>query len=107
MRRFADEIATLDRALSIKPDDAETKAGRALVFLDWKADTRPLHQTIDEIRAKNPEAVKSVADVWFLCALAERDASGAETALNAFGDATFGDGQMQFDAAFGRACLRE
>src|SRR5207237_548349 len=52
LRRFADEIAILDRALSIKPDDAETKAGRALVFLDWKGDTRPLHQTIDEIRAK-------------------------------------------------------
>ena len=26
LRRFAEEIATLDRALSIKPDDAETKA---------------------------------------------------------------------------------
>ena len=23
-----------------------------LILLDWKADTRPLHQTIDEIRAK-------------------------------------------------------
>jgi TolB-like protein/Tfp pilus assembly protein PilF len=105
LRRFADEIATLDRALSIKPDDAEMKAGRALVFLDWKGDTRPLHQTIDEIRAKNPEAVKNVADVWFLCALADRDASGAETALNALGDATFGDDQVQFDAAFGRGLL--
>src|SRR6184192_3165493 len=105
LRRFADEIAILDRALSIKPDDAETKAGRALVFLDWKGHTRPLHQTIDEIRAKNPEAVKSVADVWFLCALADRDASGAETALNALGDATFGDDQVQFDAAFGRGLL--
>src|SRR6266853_912051 len=105
LRRFADCIATIDRALSIKPDDAETKAGRALVFLDWKGDTRPLHQTIDEIRAKNPEAVKSVADVWFLCALADRDASGAETALDALGDATFGDDQVQFDAAFGRGLL--
>jgi TolB-like protein/class 3 adenylate cyclase/Tfp pilus assembly protein PilF len=105
LRRFADAIATLDRALSIKPDDAETKAGRTLVLLDWKADTRPLHQTIDQIRANNPEAVKSVADVWFLCALAERDASAAETALDAFGDATFGDDQVQFDAGFGRGLL--
>ena len=47
-------IATIDRALSIKPDDPETKAARGLAFLDWKADTRPLHQTIDEIRAKRP-----------------------------------------------------
>jgi TolB-like protein/Tfp pilus assembly protein PilF len=105
LRRFADEIATLDRGLSIRPDHAEMKAGRAFTFLDWKGDTRPLHQTIDEIRVKNPEAVKSVADVWFLCALADRDASGAETALNALGDATFGDDQLQFDAAFGRGLL--
>ena len=87
LRRYAEEIATLDRALSIKPDDPETKAARALVSFDWKADTRPLHQMIDEIRSKNPAAIKSVADVWFICALAERDAAAAETALSALGDA--------------------
>ena len=53
----------------------------ASLYFDWKADTRPLHQTIDEIRSKNPEAVKSVADVWFICALAERDAAAADMAL--------------------------
>ena len=50
LRRYADEIATEDRALSIKPDDPETKAARAFVLFESKADTRPLHQTIDEIR---------------------------------------------------------
>jgi TolB-like protein/class 3 adenylate cyclase/Tfp pilus assembly protein PilF len=105
LRRYDQEIATLDRGLSIKPDDAEIKAGRALAFLDWKADTRPLHQAIDEIRAKTPEAVKSVADVWFGCALAERDAAAADTALSALGDATFGDNQTQFSAEFGRGLL--
>ena len=29
---------------------------------DWKADTRPFHQVIDEIRAKNPGAIQSVAE---------------------------------------------
>jgi tetratricopeptide (TPR) repeat protein len=105
LRRYGQEIATLDRGLSIKPDDAELKAGRAAAFLDWKADTRPLHQAIDEIRAKNPETVKSVADVWFGCALAERDAAAADTALSALGDATFGDNQTQFSAEFGRGLL--
>jgi TolB-like protein/class 3 adenylate cyclase/Tfp pilus assembly protein PilF len=105
LRRYPEEIATEDRALSIKPDDPETKAARALVSLDWKADTRPLHQTIDEIRAKNPAAIQSVADTWFLCALAERDAPAAEMALTALGDATFGDEQPQFSAAFGRGLL--
>jgi len=64
-----------------------------------------LHQTIDEIRAKNPAAIKSVADVWFLCALAERDAPAAEMALTALGDATFGDNSTQFSAAFGHGLL--
>ena len=78
---------------------------RDFALFDWKADTRPLHQTIDEIRAKKPEAIKSVADAWFLCALAERDAAAAEMALTTLGDATFGDSQTQFSAAFGRGLV--
>ena len=34
------------------------KASRAFVELDWKADTRPLHQFIDSIRATNPGAIR-------------------------------------------------
>ena len=37
------------------------KAERALVELNWKADTRPLHQLIDEIRATNPAAMPKIA----------------------------------------------
>jgi len=106
LRRYADEIATDDHALSIKPDDPQTKANRALALLDWKADTRPLHQTIDEIRAKNPKEIPSVADVWLICALAERDAVAVELALTALGDVTFSEGaSVQFSAAFGRGLL--
>src|SRR4030095_9399284 len=70
LRRYAEMIPILDRALSIKPDEAVTKAGRAFTWLTWKADTRPLHQAIDEIRATQPGELEKVADVWFLCALA-------------------------------------
>ena len=105
LRRYAEEVSTLDRALSIKPDDAETKATRALSLLDWKADTRALHQTIDEIRATNPEELKSIADTWFVCALAERDAKAAEMALSALGEATWGDNSTQLNVAFGRALI--
>jgi hypothetical protein len=64
-----------------------------------------LHQTIDEIRAKNPAAIQSVADVWFVCALAERDAPAAEMALTALGDAKFGDNVTTFNATFGRGLI--
>ena len=72
----------LDRALAIQPNDAATKAMHAVVDLDWKADTRPLHRTIDEIRVKDPAALQSVADSWLICALAERDPAAAASALS-------------------------
>src|SRR2546430_1618347 len=106
LHRYAEEIATLDRALSIKPDDPEAKGARGLAFFDWKADTQTLHQTIDEIRTTNPEALKSVADVWFICALAEHDPAAAEAALGSLGEGRlFGANSTSFDAGFGRAML--
>ena len=100
LRRYSEEAAILDRALSIKPDDVETKVVRALVPLDWKADTRPLHQAIDEIRSKDPEAIKNVADTWFLCALAERDGAAAGSALVALGDNFVGNDAIQMRPQF-------
>ena len=84
--RYAEAIAALDRALAIVPDNAETRAVRGAVYLCWKADTRPLHQTIDAILAQGPGAIVSAAVIWFVCALAERDPAAAERALVALGD---------------------
>ena len=50
--RYAEAIAALDRALAIVPDNVETRANRDAFYLYWKADTRPLHQTIDAILAQ-------------------------------------------------------
>jgi TolB-like protein/class 3 adenylate cyclase/Tfp pilus assembly protein PilF len=105
LRQYSEEAAVLDRALSIKPDDVETKVARALVELDWKADTRPLHQTIDEIRAKNPAGLQTVADTWLICALAERDATAAASALTALGENTFGNDAVRLSPAFGEALV--
>ena len=60
--RYAEAIAALDRALAIVPDNAETRAARGLFYLCWKADTRPLRQTIDAILAQGPGAIASAAD---------------------------------------------
>jgi tetratricopeptide (TPR) repeat protein len=64
--------------------------------LDWKADTRPLRRTIDEIRRTEPAAIQRMANSMFLCALAERDVAAAETALVALGSNPFGYDQMLF-----------
>ena len=105
LRRYADTAAILDRAIEIKSDDVETKVARAVLELDWKADTRPLHQTIDSVRRENPAAIQNVADNWFLCALAERDAAAAGNALAALGENFFGGDAVQFHRDFGEGLV--
>ena len=67
---------------------------------DWKADTRPLHQVIDEIRAKDPAAIQNVADSWLTCALAERDPAAAANALAALGENGFGGETIKYSPRF-------
>jgi serine/threonine protein kinase/tetratricopeptide (TPR) repeat protein len=86
LRRYAETESLLDRILTVEPNNLEVKAARAFVELDWKADTQPLHQLIDEVRATNPVAIQSIANYWLFCALAERDAPGAKDALIASGE---------------------
>ena len=86
LRRYADAKSAWDRLLGIRRDDSDTKVSRAAVDLDWKADTRPLHQAIYSIRATDPGALQSNADLWLICALAERDAAAAKDALIAAGE---------------------
>ena len=104
--RYAEAIAALDRALAIVPDNAETRANRGLWNICWKADTRPLHQTIDAILAQGPGAIASAADIWFFCALAERDPAAAERALVAVGDnPCWVDDTIQLSRSFGEGLL--
>jgi len=100
LRRYAEEETVLDRALAVEPNKAETKVLRAYVDFHWKADTRPLHQLINEIRAKNPTAVQNLAEDWLLCALAERDAAAAANALAALGENSVGTPPYSFSPRF-------
>jgi serine/threonine-protein kinase len=106
MRRYGEAIAAYDRALSIVPNDIETRVERARLYLCWKADIRPLHETIDEILAQGPTAVASTADGWFACALAERDAATAERALAVLGDnPCWFEGPIFLNRSFGEGLL--
>src|SRR6266508_2929490 len=81
LRRYADETSVLRRALAIEPDYVNTQVALAAVQFHSKADTLPLHQTIDSIRATNPGALPNVANDWLSCALAERDVVEATNAF--------------------------
>jgi serine/threonine-protein kinase len=106
LRRYPEQAAVLDRALTIVPNDVPMKAARAVVDFNWKAETRPLHETIDSILASGPGAISDAADVWFVCALAERDPTAAERALVALGDNPFwGDSPVFLSRSFGEGLL--
>ena len=83
LRRYKEMAATLDRALTIAPKDVTTKVRRAWVDLEWRADTKPLHDAIEAILAENPSVAPVVVDRWILLALRERDPASAQRALDA------------------------
>jgi tetratricopeptide (TPR) repeat protein len=86
LRRYAEAAMTYDRVLGITPDAVKAKAARALVELEWKANTRPLRQLIDSLKTASPTGLADIADSWLLCSLAERDATAAKDALAASGE---------------------
>jgi serine/threonine-protein kinase len=86
LRRYPEGISAFDRALAIEPNSVELRVFRADFEVDWRADTRALHEVISSIRPTNPGAVQRVADSWLFCALAERDVAAARAALLAAGE---------------------
>ena len=104
--RYAEAIAAQDRALTIVPDNFEARTSRGIFYLCWKADTRPLRQTIDAILAQGAGAIATAADNWFACALAERDPAAAERALVALGDnPCWAEGVINLSRSFGEGLL--
>jgi tetratricopeptide (TPR) repeat protein len=104
--RYAETIAALDRVSAVMPDNVETRATRGEYYIYWKADTRPLQQTIDAILAQGSGAIVSAAPSWFVCALAERDPAAAERALVALGDnPCWGEGTIILSRSFGEGLL--
>jgi tetratricopeptide (TPR) repeat protein len=91
LRRYAEDKSVLDRALTIEPNDLDTKVALASLQFHWKADTRPMRQIIDSIRAANPGALLNAADEWLNCALAERDVVAVKDVLNRIDDTPLGD----------------
>ena len=100
LRRYAEQKSTFDRILAIEPNDLTAKAERAAVELNWKADTRPLHQLIDEIRATNPAAMPKIVPWRLACALFERDVAAAKEALLAADESSLGTDAVLFPRAF-------
>jgi TolB-like protein/Tfp pilus assembly protein PilF len=81
LRRYQEMAATLDRVITIAPNDINTRVQRALVDLEWRADTQPLHFAFQKLMAEDPPAAATLIAQWMLLALCERDAAAARQVL--------------------------
>jgi TolB-like protein/predicted Ser/Thr protein kinase/Tfp pilus assembly protein PilF len=86
LRRYAEAKSALARTLAVFSNDVQTRVDQAYVEFAAKADTQPWHKVLDSIRATNPAAMPRIAETWLWCAMAERDATTAKTALDAHGE---------------------
>jgi adenylate cyclase len=100
LRRYAEMVAVLDRALALDPTDIDSRIGRARAELHWRADTQPLHKTIHAILASDPSAAENLADWWFDLALCERAPSEIRAALAAISEAGVRDEGLIFPRAY-------
>jgi serine/threonine-protein kinase len=81
LRQFKDAAAALDRVVQLTPTDIRGQFDRAFLDLDWHADARPAHDTMERIVRDNPDTIPSVADRWTYLALYERDSSAGFRAI--------------------------
>jgi len=82
LRRYADVKSALASTLAVSPNDLNTRIWPTYVEFQEKADTRPLHQMLDLIRATNPAGMRDISEWSLACALAERDATATKEALD-------------------------
>jgi TolB-like protein/Tfp pilus assembly protein PilF len=83
LRRYREMAATLDHALAIAPNDIPSRIRRAWADVEWRADPKPLHGTIDTILSEDPNAAPVLIVHWLFLALYERDPATAQRALDA------------------------
>jgi serine/threonine-protein kinase len=83
LHRYKEMAATLDRVLAMAPKDITSRVRRARADLEWRANPKPLHTTIETILAEDPNAASALAVEWLALALRERDPAATARALAA------------------------
>src|SRR5213596_84418 len=83
LQRYKEALSSLDNVLAITPKDVASQVRRAWVELEWRADPKPLHTTIETIVVEDASAPPVVVYRWLDLVLRERDPATAERALAA------------------------
>ncbi len=64
MHRYKEALSTLDSVLAIAPKDVASQVRRGWVEMEWRADSKPMHTTIEMILAEDPSAAPIVFNSW-------------------------------------------
>jgi TolB-like protein/class 3 adenylate cyclase/Tfp pilus assembly protein PilF len=83
LRQYASAERVLDRAIALVPKEANIRAYRASIELEWHADPQPLSSTIQAILAEDSREGQNIAQLWLRVSFCERDFEGASRALAA------------------------
>jgi TolB-like protein/predicted Zn-dependent protease len=83
LHRYKEALSTLDSLLAIAPKDVATQVRRGWVELEWRADLKPMHATIERILAEDPSAAPVIVNSWLALILRERNPAAAARALTA------------------------
>ncbi len=83
LRRYNDGMRLGDRAISLEPHNYWALILRGLVPFFERADIGPLRKELSAILAREPGAGEKIADILFLCAMAEGDSAAVNRALAA------------------------
>jgi tetratricopeptide (TPR) repeat protein len=69
LRQYADAERVLDRAIAVVPKEANIRAYRASIELEWHADPQPLSSTIRTILAEDSREGQNIAQLWLRVSL--------------------------------------
>jgi TolB-like protein/Tfp pilus assembly protein PilF len=81
LRRYSDAVRILERVLAVAPEDPSTRVARALIDLDWRAETQLAYDAIQELVIADPSAADAIAEQWLYLALCRRDSGEMARAL--------------------------
>src|SRR5207253_9148945 len=81
MREYNQARETIDRLITLEPNNIHARILRARIDFDERADTRPLHAVIEKILRDDPASAGNLVGSCFYLALHESDFASADRAL--------------------------
>jgi TolB-like protein/predicted Ser/Thr protein kinase len=82
LRRYSESSELWGRVVAVAPRKWDPPVERAEQAFRERADVRPLRNALSAFLAEHPEAANDFTDVFFRCAMAERDSAAVNRAID-------------------------